>query len=144
MHHFASKKVREWVSHMLTLLTSHYHSLNQPLLPLYMVCLVNGPICLVLVPTLTTCFNHWKMLSEKSLFLHLQKETLPMTRFTTYCPYLHIHIISGLGLSNPCSPSESRYKASTAITLPLVNAILGESNQSAYEVHCAQLNLISK
>ena len=50
----------------------------------------------------------------------------------------------GLGLSNPCSLSESRYKASTAITLPLVNAILGESNQSAYEVHCAQLNLISK
>ena len=55
---------------------------------------------------------------------------------TCYCRLPPHH--GGLG-----SLSESRYKASTAITLPLVNAILGESSQSAYEAHCAQLNFIS-
>ena len=51
---------------------------------------------------------------------------------------------NSLGLLNPCSLSAFQYKAITATILPLVNTILDESNKSAYEVHCAQLDLISE
>ena len=49
----------------------------------------------------------------------------------------------GLGLVSPCVHSASQHEASLAITSPLVSSVLGESDESACDVQCAQQEIIS-
>ena len=49
----------------------------------------------------------------------------------------------GLGLINPCVHSASQHNASLAITSPLVSSAMGDSDESACDVQCAQEQIIS-
>ena len=132
---------RKWGNGFPTLfLTLHYPTLNQPLLPLIHAWYLKylSRTC----PDFDHLFQPLEDAIRVKFIPALMGRDPPndQVRDLLSLPPRH----GGWGLTNPCSLSDSSYKASTAITLPLVNAILGKSNQSAYEIHCAQLNLISE
>ena len=142
VHHFVFEKVKEWVSqvHVLSVIAlPHPQSAFSAF--------IHG------------ASNKWTYLSLTSSDIDHLFQPLEDAIRVKFLPALtgrdppndQVHNLlslppthSGLGLLNPCSFSAFQYKASTAIKLPLVNGVLGESNKSAYEVHCAQLDLISE
>ena len=101
---------------------------------------ISGPTCPVACSKIDHLFQPLEDTIKKSFIAALTGKDSPNDQLRNLL--VLPSRLSGLWLQNPYSLSVLQYTASINITSPLVHTLLGESNNSAGEIQCDQLELI--